>query len=145
MRTIEFKLPKTLYNNDVFKQELRLDEPELWYGFNKEIYTVSNKEYSKMNKNVVFCFLLGEYQSLLTTSLGNLPDGYGSNIFYKQNNKCISAPPSYYDISSYERIPQRINKGDRIIFKLYISFKNKKYIKFKKEPIIFINIFNKLD
>ena len=37
---------------------------------------------------------------------------------------------------------QRINKGDRIIFKLFINFKDKKYIKFKKEPIIFINIFN---
>ena len=142
MRTIEFKLPKTLHNSDVFKQELRLDESEFWYGFNKEIYVANDKECFKIKKNTVFCFLLGEYQSLLTISLDNLPDGYGSNIFYKQDNICIGSPPSYYDISSYERIPQRINKGDRIIFKLFINFKDKKYIKFKKEPIIFINIFN---
>ena len=140
MRTIEFKLPKTLHSGDFFEQELRLDKSELWYGFGKEIYVSSNKEYFKIINNTIFCFLLGEYQSLLTTILGNLPNYY--NLFFKQDNELMNGIQSYYDISNSERIPLRINKEDRNVFKLYISFKNKKYIKFKKELIILINIFN---
>lgn len=134
MRTIEFKLPKTLHNNSVFEQELRLDESELWFGFDREIIVSNDREDFKIRKNTVFCFLLGEYQSLLTIVLDSLPDH--SYISWKNNIQ------SYYDISSYEKIPLRINKGDRNIFRLFINFKDKKYIKFKKEPIIFINIFN---
>ena len=35
-----------------------------------------------------------------------------------------------------------MHKQEQVIFKLFVNFENKKYVKFKKEPIIFINIFN---
>lgn len=138
MRIVRFKLPKTLHSGDVFEKELRLKKSESWYGFNKKIYTSSNKEDSKIAKNTVFCFLVGEYQSLLTVGLDYLPNK-------KKCNKFTSNRQPYYDISNIGRMPLKMNKINRIILTLRIAFKNKQYIKFKKEPIIFINIFSSED
>lgn len=148
MKTIKFKLPKTLHNGDTFKQELKLDKSEIWYGFNKNIDVASNNEYAKINEIVVFAFYLGSESSpsLLTIPISFLLNN--ERIFGGKNNKFLNSLQSYYDLSVIDingnKILLRVHEQERTIFKLFINFKNKKYIKFKKEPIIFINIFNQV-
>lgn len=146
MRTIEFKLPKTLHNGDVFKQELKLDKYELWRGFNKDIHVTNRNEYAKINNIITFVFHLGSEStpSLLTVPIGLLPRD--ERTFHGQGSEWLNSPQSFYDMGvidiNCKEIPLKVYIQELSIFKLFIHFKDKKYIKFKKEPIIFINIFN---
>lgn len=142
MRTIEFELPKTLHNDDVFQQELRLDKAEQWYGLNQNIHVTSKNEYNKINKIAVFvlCFGSESSPSLLTIPISFLPSDI--RIFRGKNSELLNPSQSIYDLSM-NKMPLKIHEQEQIIFKLFINFKDKKYIKFKKEPIVFINIFSR--
>jgi len=146
MRTIEFKLPKTLHSGDVFKQELKPEEPETWYGFNYRIVALDRNEYYKLIHNTAFIFYPGTRPTALELKLplGVIPSD--DRIFRGEDSKWLNEPQSFYDISVISekgRIPLAIYKQESCNFELLIQFEDKKYIKFKKEPIILINIFNK--
>lgn len=94
---------------------------------------------------MAFSFYIGSElnMSLLAVPINYLPSD--EHIF---NGKIANdlIPVNFYDISvidiNCKKLPLKMHKQEQVIFKLFVNFENKKYVKFKKEPIIFINIFN---
>lgn len=48
---------------------------------------------------------------------------------------------NYYDLGINKQ-PLVINKQEKCLFELGFNLENKKYIKFKNDPVVFIHIFN---
>lgn len=138
MKTIEFKLPRTLHDGDSFTNKLVICEKELWYGFNKNMTEIDIKDYLKLMNSIMFSFSFSPELTFLSLPISLLP---------KHDGWLTGGINSYYDITTtagtcHGGVPLCLEK-ETVIFTLTASIMDRKYIRFKKEPTILINIFSK--
>lgn len=143
MKTIEFKLPKTLHDGNSFTHELIINNEELWTGYSKNIIVSSRNEYIKINNTAIFSFCVdvsrNEPENMLpfvSIPIGCIPEC--EKVFG------VAIINSIYDITTVgvdgNKHPLRLEKT-KVLISLKFDIKDRKYMRFKKEPVILVNIF----